>query len=239
MPCSLFADWCSSVDPRRCLIRFVLSFLQERLERRLSPSTLKVYVATIAAHHIAVDDQSLGKHDLIIRFLMGALVPSWDLSVVLAGLQRDGFEPLESVELKILSFKTVLLTVLTSIKRVRDLQAFSVSEECLVFGPAYFHVVLRPWLGYVPNVPTTPFQGQVVNLQALPLGEEDPPLAFAMSRTRPVHILYMDHTRSISSSEQLFVCYWGQQKVKAVSKQRLAHWMPSPWRTIPKMSRAP
>ncbi len=43
---SLFANWCSSrrEDPRRCTIGVVLSFLQERLERRLSPSTLKVYV---------------------------------------------------------------------------------------------------------------------------------------------------------------------------------------------------
>ncbi len=49
---SLFANWCSSrrEDPRRCTIGVVLSSLQERLERRLSPSTLKVYVAVIAAH---------------------------------------------------------------------------------------------------------------------------------------------------------------------------------------------
>ncbi len=120
---SLFATWCSSCreDPRRCTIGVVLSFLQERLERRLSPSTLKVYVATIAAHHDAVDGRSLGKHDLIVRFLKGArrmnpsrppLVPSWDLSIVLAGLQRGPFEPLNSVELKFLSLKTALLTAL-------------------------------------------------------------------------------------------------------------------------------
>ncbi len=185
---SLFATWCSSrrEDPRRCTIGVGLSFLQERLERRLSPSTLKVYVAAIAAHHDAVDGRSLGKHDLIVRFLKGArrmnpsrppLVPSWDLSIVLAGLQRGPFEPLDSVELKFLSLKTALLTALTSIKRVGDLQAFSVSEECLVFGPVYSHLVLRPRPGYVPKVPTTPFRDQVVNLQALPSEEADPALA--------------------------------------------------------------
>ncbi len=177
---SLFANCCSSrrEDPRRCTIRVVLSFLQERLERRLSPSTLKVYVAAIAAHHDAVDGRSLGKHDLIVRFLKGArrmntsrspLVPSWDLSIVLAGLQRGSFEPLDSVELKFLSAKTAL----TSIKKVGDLQAFSVSEECLVFGPDYSHVVLRHWPLYVPKVPTTPFRDQVMNLQALPSEEAD------------------------------------------------------------------
>ncbi len=228
---SLFVNWCSSCreDPRRCTIGVVLSFLQERLERRLSPSTMKVYVAAIAAHHDAMDGRSLGKHDLIVRFLKGArsmnpprppLVPSWDLSIVLAGLQRGPFEPLDSVELKFLSLKTALLTALTSIKWVGDLQAFSVSEECLVFGPVYSHVVLRPRPGYVPKVPTTPFR-QVVNLQALPSEEADPALAML----RPVRALriYVDRTQSIRSSEQLFVCHGGQQKGKAVSKQRLTH----------------
>ncbi len=231
---SLFANWCSSrrEDPRRCTIGVVLSFLQERLERRLSPSTLKVYVAAIAAHHDAVDGRSLGKHDLIVRFLRGArrlnpprppLMPSWDLSIVLAGLQRGPFDPLDSVELKYLSAKTALLTALTSIKRVRDLQAFSVSEECLVFGPDYSHVVLRPRPGYVPKVPTTPFRDQVVNLQALPSEEADPALAL-LCPVRALRI-YVDCTRSFRSSEQLLVCYGGQQKGKAVSKQRLAHWI--------------
>ncbi len=140
-------DWSSAFFPAR------------KVGCRLSPSTLKVYVAAISAHHNAVDGRSLGNHDLIVRFLKGArrmnpsrspLMPSWDLSMVLAGLQRGPFELLDSVELKFLSVKTALLTTLTSIKRVWDLQAFSVSEECLVFGPDYSHVVLRPRPGYVP-----------------------------------------------------------------------------------------
>ncbi len=150
-------------------------------------------------------------------------MPSWDLSIVLAGLQRGPFEPLDSVELKFLSLKTALLTALTSIKRVGDLQAFSVSEECLVFGPVYSHVVLRPRPGYVPKVPTTPFRDQVVNLQALPSEEADPALAL-LCPVRALRI-YVDRTRSVRSSEQLLVCHRGQQKGKAVSKQRLAHWI--------------
>ncbi len=79
-----------------------------------------------------------GKHDLIVSFLKGArrmnpsrspLVPSWDLSIVLVEFQRGPFEPLDSVELKFLSLKTPLLTALTSIKRVGDLQAFSVKRR--------------------------------------------------------------------------------------------------------------
>ncbi len=57
---------------------------------------------------------------------------------------------------------------LAMVKRVGDLQAFSVDDSCLGFGPGNSHDVLRPRLGYVPKIPTTPFRDQVVNLQALP-----------------------------------------------------------------------
>ncbi len=153
---NLFIDWCSSrrENPHRCPIRVVLSFLQDGLERRLSPSALKVYVATIVAHHDAVDgNKSVGKHDLVIRFLSGArrsnpprphLVPSWDLLLVLTPLKKELFEPLHSLELKFLSLKTVLLTALASVKRVGNLQAFSVDNSCLDFGLGNSHIVLRP-----------------------------------------------------------------------------------------------
>ncbi len=231
---NLFVDWCSPrrEDPRRCPIAVVLSFLQDGLERRLSPSTLKVYVAAIAAHHDAVDGKSLGKHDLVIRFLRGArrlnpprphLVPSWDLPSVLAALRGAPFEPLQSVELKFLSLKTVLLSALATVKRVGDLQAFSVDDSCLEFGPADSHVVLRPRPGYVPKVPTMPFRDQVVNLQALPREEADPAIAL-LCPVRALRI-YVDRTQSFRTSDQLFVCFGGQQKGRAVSKQRLAHWI--------------
>ncbi len=96
---------------------------------------------------------------------------------MLRALQIAPFEPLQSADLKILSMKTLLLVALASIKRVGDLQAFSVDESCLEFGPGNGHVVLRPRPGYVPKIPTTPFRDQVLSLQALPPEEADPALA--------------------------------------------------------------
>ncbi|KAI2652534.1 hypothetical protein H4Q32_005770 [Labeo rohita] len=230
----IFVNWCSSHgrDPRICGIKSVLSFLQEGLDRHLSASTLKVHVAAISANHDLVGGRSVGKHNLIIRFLREArrlnpprphLIPSWDLAVVLQGLQQDPFEPLQSVELDALSLKTALLTALTSIKRVRDLQALSVNSSCLEFGPADSHVVLRPRPGYVPKVPTTPFRDQVVTLQAISSQEDDPNLTL-LCPVRALRI-YMERTQPFRRSEQLFVCYGGQQKGKAVSKQRISHWL--------------
>ncbi len=169
-----------------------------------------------------IEGKSVGKHDLVVRFLRGARrlnqpspssLPSWDFVLVLRAQQTARF----------LSLKTLLLTALASIKRVGDLQAFSVDKSCLKFGPADFSATLRPRSGYVPKVPTTPFGDQVVNLQALPLQETDP----ALTLICPVHTLrkYVDRTQSFRISEQLFVCYGGQQKGKAVSELGMAHWI--------------
>ncbi len=140
---NLFVEWCSShrEDLRKCPIRVVLSFLQQGLERRLSPSTLKVYVAAIAANHDSVEGKSVGKYNSVIRFLRGARrlnpprppsIPSWDLSLVLTALQQGLFEPLQTVEPKFQrKRKTLLLLALASIKRVGDLHAFSVEDSCL------------------------------------------------------------------------------------------------------------
>ncbi len=155
----------------------------------------------------------MGKLDLVVRFLRGASrlnPPSPPLSTLLGfGIGAKSpticpLEPLQSVELKFLSMKTLLLTVLASIKRVGDLEAFSVDDSCLDFGPADSSATPRPRHSYVPKVPTTLFRDQVVNLQALPLEEADPALALLC----PVRALrqYGDITQSFRTSEQLFVC---------------------------------
>ncbi|CAM4637689.1 unnamed protein product [Leuciscus chuanchicus] len=129
----------------------VLSFLQQGLERKLSPSTLKVYAATISVQQDLVEGKSVEKHDLVISFLKGARrlnppsppLSSWDLSLLLRALQNAPFEPLQSVDLKILSLKMLPLAALASIKSVGDLQAFLVDESCLEFGPDDFLKPIR------------------------------------------------------------------------------------------------
>ncbi len=72
--------------------------------------------------------------------------------------------------------------------RVGDLQAFSVSEECLVFGPVYSHVVLRPRPGYVPKVPTTALPRSGGEPASTALGGGRSSLSVAVSRKSIAHI---------------------------------------------------
>ncbi len=62
---SVFSTWCTTrgADPEVCDISLILSFLQELSEKGRSPSTLKVYVAAIAASHAPIDGQSVGRNN--------------------------------------------------------------------------------------------------------------------------------------------------------------------------------
>jgi hypothetical protein len=230
----MFSDWCEArnLNPETCEVPSVLVFLQELLEAGRTPSTLKVYVAAIAASHDPVEGRTLGKNHLVVRFLRGARrinpprppsVPIWDLATVLDALKSAPFEPLRTVHLKQLSLKTALLLALASVKRVGDLHALSSSAACLEFGPNDSRVVLRPKHGYIPKVLSTPFRAQVISLAALssPADESDANLLCPVRALR----VYLERSALFRQTEQLFVCFGGRTKGLAVSKQRISRWI--------------
>ncbi len=233
----VFESWCltRAIDPVNCPVGPVLEFLQERLTAGAAATTLRVYVAAIAARR-ELDEIPLGRHRLVSAFMRGArrlrpvrptAVPSWDLSVILEGLVTAPFEPLESASDRILTLKVVLLLALTSLKRVGDLQAFSVSETCMDFAPGLVKVTLRPRPGYIPKVLSTSFRSQVVTLHSF----HPPP--FASSEDERLHMLcpvralklYVDRSKVWRKSPQLLICFGAGRRGLATSKQRISHWV--------------
>ncbi len=112
------------VDPVNCPVGSVLEFLQHTFSAGAATTTLRVYVAAIAARKDS-DDVPLGRHRLVSSFMHGAKrlrpvlppsFPSWDLSVVLKGLLGPPLESLESAPLRILTLKVTLLFALASFK---------------------------------------------------------------------------------------------------------------------------
>ncbi len=233
----VFESWCltRAIDPVNCPVGPVLEFFQERLTAGAAATTLRVYVAAIAARR-ELDEIPLGRHRMVSAFMRGVrrlrpvrptAVPSWDLSVVLEGLVTAPFEPLESASERILTLKVVLLLALTSLKRVGDLQAFSVSETCMDFSPGLVKVTLRPRPGYIPKVLSTSFRSQVVTLHSF----HPPP--FASSEDERLHLLYpvralklyVDHSKVWRKSPQLLICFGAGRRGLATSKQRISHWV--------------
>ncbi len=183
-----------------------------------------------------LDEIPLGRHRMVSAFIRGVrrlrpvrpiAVPSWDLSVVLEGLVAAPFEPLESAPERILTLKVTLLLALTSLKRVGDLQALSVSKMCMDFVPGLVKVTLRPRPGYVPKVLSTSFRSQVVTLHSF----HHPP--FASNEDERLHMLcpawalklYVDRSNIWRKSPQLLVCFGAGRRGLATSKQRISHWV--------------
>ncbi|KAL0154164.1 hypothetical protein M9458_050623, partial [Cirrhinus mrigala] len=226
----LFTSWCGrrQQDPVNCPVGSVLEFLQDRLSAGLTHSTLKVYVAAIAAYHAPLGGLSVGKNPLVTRFLRGALrlrppvrprVPSWDLSVVLEALCRPPFEPVEEISDRFLSIKTVLLLALYSLKRVGDLQALSVAPSFLDFAPGLSKAFLYPRPGYIPKVPSsTP---RPVVLQAFcppPFQDSDQQKLNCMCPVRALDA-YVHRAARWRKSDQLLVCCF------PATKQTLSRWI--------------
>ncbi len=170
------------------------------------PSTLKVDVAAITAFHMHVENRPIGRNDLIIRFLRGArrlnpprpsTLPTWDLALVFDALTGPLFELIQSASLRELSLKTALLLAQDSVKRVGDLQALSIDDLCIEFGPGDCRLTLKPRKGYVPKVLSTSFKAQVITLSAFcpetPAGTE-PLNTLLLCPVRAVHT-YIEHSR--------------------------------------------
>ncbi len=145
---ALFTSWCRDrqLDPVNCPVGTVLEFLQARFSTGLTHSTLKVYVAAIAAYQAPLGGQSAGRHPLVTRFLHGVLrlrppirscVPPWDMAVVIEALCKPPFEPIEEISDRYLTIKTIFLLAFSSLKRVGDLQALSVAPSYLDFALAW------------------------------------------------------------------------------------------------------
>ncbi|KAI2663377.1 Transposon Ty3-G Gag-Pol polyprotein [Labeo rohita] len=212
----LFTSWCGrhQQDPVNCPVGSVLEFLQDRLSAGLSHSTLKVYVAAIAAYHAPLGGLSVGKDPLVSRFLRGALrlrppvrsrVPSWDLSLVLEALCGPPFEPIEEISDRLLTIKTVLLIAITSLKRVGDLQALSVAPSFLDFAPAPRPVVLQ---AFCPP----------------PFREPDQQKLNCMCPVRALDT-YVHRAARWRKSDQLFVCYGPAKRGFPATKQTLSRWI--------------
>ena len=234
-----FERWCLAqspqVDPFRASVEDVLRFLQSKLDDGRRPSTLRGWVAAITACHEGMGGQPLSQHSLIADFQRGArrrcpasrpLFPSWELAVVLEALCEPPFEPIESLELKFLGLKTLLLVALTTAKRVSDLQALSVSSECLRFDGEGRRALLKPNLAFVPK-------NLLVALNPVELVAFHPP-PFSSTEEERLHCLcpvralqcYVQKTAGLRQTSQLFVTHGpGRGAGRAAARPTLSRWL--------------
>ncbi len=215
---------------------FSLCFLQELLDKGRAFSTVKVYLAAISACHVGIDRNTIGQHPLVCRFMRDArrlnrvskpLIPPWDLSVVLNALSQPPFEPVDNIDLKLLSLKVALLLALSTVKQVSELHALSSHNSCMLFAADFSRISLKTNPAFVPKVSESAFACRQVDLLAFH------PLPFSTSEEVRLHCLcpvralchYVDRTKKERKNNQLFVSWADSHKGKPISRQRLSHWV--------------
>lgn len=137
-----YYSWCNSreIDPNNATISQVADFLVSLFESGLQYRTIAGYRSMISNILPHVDNVPVGQHPHICRLLKGVfntrppstkLIPEWDLQLVLDVLQKHPFEPLENIDLKHLTFKTVFLISITTFRRCSDLQSLRVNDSLM------------------------------------------------------------------------------------------------------------
>ena len=180
--------------------------------------TINLHRSALSSTLKPIDGYCVGQHPLVCRLLKGAfnlrpprpkLCPSWSIKTVLDTLKE--WSPASKLSLKCLSFKTCMLVALASAKRPGSLTLLSTKAGFFELGAskARFQPV---------ELEKTEGLGHCAPPLVLEAYTEDP-------RICPVHYIkaYVKRTRSIRSSERLFVSLVSPHG--AVSASTVARWL--------------
>ncbi|XP_073413338.1 uncharacterized protein [Dendrobates tinctorius] len=207
----------------------ILEFLHRGKDLGLAVNTLKVQVSALGALY----GHNIAGNKWISLFIAACeritpvhipTIPTWDLNLVLDALTGEPFEPIDTISLKYLSFKTALLVALTSARRVGDIQALSID-------PPFFQVyqdrlLLKPDPSYLPKVSTKYHRAQEI---LLPTFFEDPSTPeeqkFHTLDVRRTVLKYIERSRSWRQCRALFVSFQGHKKGYRVTKSTISRWI--------------
>lgn len=131
------------------------------------------------------------------------------MSMVLIVMWTALFEPIELIPIRMISIKTELLLVVTSVKRVCDLCVLSVHPDCTMIREDLSGAVLRPNPTFVPKNINSSYRSRVITFEAFlppPHKDEEDKSLYTLC---PVHALtcYIQRTRDFCKYQQLLVCY--------------------------------
>ncbi|CAJ0943885.1 unnamed protein product [Ranitomeya imitator] len=226
-----FISWCAPEQPNpdKPNLAKILDFLQDGLEKGLRPSTLKVQVAALSSYF----DQSLANHRWVRRFMTAAsrisprpinIVPSWDLNIVLKGLTLPPFEPLSSITMDKLAWKTTFLVAITTARRMGELQALSINEPYMKI--LQDRLILRLDPSFLPKVVSDFHKSQEIILPSFyqePKNEEEE--HFHTLDVRRMVLYYLHASEKIRKDQNLFIHLLGQNKGKKTSRSTIANWI--------------
>ncbi|KAK2547120.1 hypothetical protein P5673_033085, partial [Acropora cervicornis] len=121
---SCFIGWCNqrTRDPVQATVGTVYDFLSDQFGEGKSYSTVNSYRSALSGMLVPINGRPMGEHPLIVWLLKGMfnVPPSSEL--------LENWHPLETLEMKHLTFKTVAQVGLVSAQRSQALAALTFKE---------------------------------------------------------------------------------------------------------------
>jgi integrase len=236
-----FVAWCrrNNKHPHTVHVPTFLNYFQEGLDNGYNYNTMKSRGSAISACH-PVFQKRIGRHNALMKcpavqkFFKGAmlrfppkkeLVPPWDLPTVLDALARHPFEPIETIPLNMLSYKTAFLVAIASASRTCELKAFD--RRPLYCTISARGVVLRVPQAFRPKVVKPANMARTMDFA--PIQSDDGQLD---DRSRKVCVCravqeYIRRTDPILNGNctQLFVTFQKGRQGRPAAKQTIASWI--------------
>jgi hypothetical protein len=139
-------------------VNLIINFLTSLVENKVI-STIRGYTTAISSRHDPTDGLPISLHPAVTLWIKGlvrckglprALVPPWNLEVILSALKGLPFKPLNMALNKHLTWKSVFLIAITSARRAGELHALRHSPPYVIFGTE--DVTLNPDISFLPKV---------------------------------------------------------------------------------------
>uniref|UniRef100_A0A6I8RCF9 Tyr recombinase domain-containing protein n=1 Tax=Xenopus tropicalis TaxID=8364 RepID=A0A6I8RCF9_XENTR len=226
-----YNDWCNQTGNsfQDLSVPRLLSFLQSGLDKGLSLSSLKSQISALSV----LFQERLAILPDVTTFIQGVSricppfrepLPPWDLNLVLSALQVPPFEPLATIPLAWLTWKTVFLLAIASARRVSEISALSCQHPFLIFHAD--RAVLRTIPSFVPKVVSTFHINQDITIPSF-CPHPASPKEVALHSLDPVRALkfYLHRTQDIRATTSLFVLHSGTRKGHQASKTTISRWI--------------
>jgi hypothetical protein len=150
--------------------------------------------------------------------------PKWELCVVLKGLRERPFEPLETVDIKYLSYKTVFLITLVSAARVSELSALSAQEGFVRIKQDKSKVTLRPFQGFLAKNQTSMEPPREFSIKALHqhIPSDDPERLLY-----PVRVIriYLERTNKFRGAKKKLFISLASKYSKEIGVNTISRWI--------------
>ncbi|XP_041419291.1 uncharacterized protein LOC121393808 [Xenopus laevis] len=227
----VFLPWLleKGVTPEQVTVSHVLDFLQAGFDKNLSVRTLRLQTSAISV----LTGKQWARDQKVIKFLTGVLhlrppikklSATWSLPLVLKGLTKEPFEPLDTVSEMLLTLKTTLLIAITSARRVSNLQALSAEEPFTIVQSD--KVVLRTMPEFLPKVvKDSHLNSEIILPSFFPEPVSDQEKKWHNLDIVRCLSIYLKRAKSWRKTNKLLIIPSGNRKGQAASTTTISRWI--------------